>query len=207
MQGWKVMVGLEEIRDQTWPAVKAEIHNQLYRISRVVAAEPLAKLRQITIWVHLDDPATPCAAYHPGAEWLTEHGSDPRMAKGLEISNAKNFIAWTHEQPWMVLHELSHGYNDHFMADGLDSPIVKSAYDQAMASHLYDSVLHYDGKLMRAYAATNQKEYFAECTEAYFGQNDFYPFVKAELKQHDPGGYQLMESVWGQPARSSPGMF
>ncbi len=29
-------------------------------------------------------------------------------------------------------------------------------------------------------------EYFAEGTEAYFYRNDFYPFVRAELKDHDP---------------------
>jgi hypothetical protein len=34
--------------------------------------------------------------------------------------------------------------------------------------------------------------------EAYFGVNDFYPFVRAELKEHDPAGFALMETVWGK---------
>jgi hypothetical protein len=42
----------------------------------------------------------------------------------------------------------------------------------------------------------DQQEYFAEATESYFGTNDFYPFVRAELKQHDPAVYQLIERVW-----------
>jgi hypothetical protein len=29
-------------------------------------------------------------------------------------------------------------------------------------------------------------EFFAEMTEAYFGSNDFYPFVTGELKQAKP---------------------
>ena len=29
-------------------------------------------------------------------------------------------------------------------------------------------------------------EFFAEMTEAYFGSNDFYPFVTSELKQAKP---------------------
>jgi len=29
-------------------------------------------------------------------------------------------------------------------------------------------------------------EFFAEMTEAYFGSNDFYPFVIGELKQAKP---------------------
>lgn len=40
-------------------------------------------------------------------------------------------------------------------------------------------------------------EYFAEGTEAYFYRNDFYPFVRAELKEHDPVLHDLLEEIWG----------
>ena len=40
-------------------------------------------------------------------------------------------------------------------------------------------------------------EYFAEGTEAYFDRNDFYPFVRAELKEHDPVLHDLLEEIWG----------
>ena len=66
-----------------------------------------------------------------------------------------------------------------------------------MESGLYDEVLDYTGREVRHYAATNHKEYFAESTEAYFGRNDFYPFVRAELKEHDPVMYSLAEKFWG----------
>jgi hypothetical protein len=39
-------------------------------------------------------------------------------------------------------------------------------------------------------------EYFAEATEAFFGTNDFYPFVRSELKQHDPQMYDLLRKLW-----------
>jgi hypothetical protein len=48
---------------------------------------------------------------------------------------------------------------------------------------------------------TNHKEYFAECTEAFFGTNDFYPFTKEELKQQDPDMFALLETVWNPPAK------
>ena len=44
---------------------------------------------------------------------------------------------------------------------------------------------------------SNEKEYFAEGTEAYFGANDFYPFVRGELKEHDPGFYEVLKEIWG----------
>ena len=76
-----------------------------------------------------------------------------------------------------------------------------SCYDSAVASKSYASVLHWDGRKVRAYALTNDREYFAEATEAFFGTNDFYPFVRPELKAHDPKMYDLLEKVWGVKVR------
>jgi hypothetical protein len=39
-------------------------------------------------------------------------------------------------------------------------------------------------------------EYFAEASEAYFGTNDFYPFVRTELQRHDPEMYELLKRLW-----------
>jgi hypothetical protein len=51
--------------------------------------------------------------------------------------------------------------------------------------------------MTRHYALTDHKEYFAEMTEAFFGTNDFYPFVRGELKQHDRRTYDLLAGIWG----------
>jgi hypothetical protein len=40
-------------------------------------------------------------------------------------------------------------------------------------------------------------EYFAEATEAYFGTNDFYPYVRSELAAHDPAMFALLGKLWG----------
>ena len=34
--------------------------------------------------------------------------------------------------------------------------------------------------------------------EAYFYRNDFYPFVRAELKEHDPAMFELLVKIWGE---------
>ena len=97
----------------------------------------------------------------------------------------------------MVLHELAHGYHHRFLG-GYDHPEIAAAYRRAMDAERYDSVLHWDGKTVRAYAANNPQEYFAELTEAWFGANDFYPFVRAEVVAHDPEGAKLLERLWGR---------
>ena len=41
-----------------------------------------------------------------------------------------------------------------------------------------------------------KEEYFAELTEAYFGQNDWFPHNREELRNYDPRGYKMIEEVW-----------
>ncbi len=198
MEGWRVLVHKSldeperrELRDQ----VLKLLGDHLYRIVRVVPADAVEKLRKIPLWIELAHPRHPCMCYHPSADWLRSHGMNPKKAGCVEIANCRNFLKWTHEQPWMVLHELAHGYHDQIL--GFDKREVRDCYERAKTAGIYESVLHWDGKKVKAYALTNEKEYFAETVEAYFGQNDFYPFVRAELRQHDPGMFDLLEKVWG----------
>jgi hypothetical protein len=163
----------------------------------VVPPDALAKLRTIRIWVEETDLDTPCMTYHPDPGWLREHGKNPDKAGCVELANARTFLEWTIEQPWMLLHELSHGYHHQFLPCGFDNPTIKSAYDHAMKARLYERVLRYNGQQEKAYAVTNPMEYFAEATEAYFGTNDFFPFIWIELKRHDPTAVEMLETLWG----------
>jgi hypothetical protein len=201
IEGFTVRVETNELSDRTWKPVEQELKTQLYRIVHTVGQEPLKKLQSVMIWVHKDDKATKCMAYHPAKEWLSKHGSNPEMARAVEIANAEAFVSWTYEQPWMVLHELAHAYHHRFLDDGFGNKDVKSVWDAEMASKRYEQVLHWDGKQIKHYATTNQMEFFAECTEAYFGHNDFYPFVNAELKKFDPDAFSLMRQIWGTPEK------
>ena len=197
IEGWRVMVNRDFLQRDAALAdsTLTLLRFQLFQITRRVSAGPLAKLRKIAIWVEHSEPHHPCMAYHPDAGWLREHGMNPDKARCVEIANSRNFLTWTLEQPWMVLHELAHGYHDQFLG-GYGNPEIRAAYERAMKARLYDAVLRAGGTTERAYAATNPMEYLAENTEAYFGTNDFYPFVRSELKHHDPLMYELLEKLW-----------
>ncbi len=198
VEGWAVLVNHRLLDQEHRPLCKRvlrQLKDHLYRVTRVVPPAALANLRRVPFWVELNDPKFPCMCYHPSADWLRENGLNPQKAGGVEVANADNFLNWTLVQPWMVLHELAHAYHDRVL--GFDNAEVRACYQHAINSKLYDSVMHYDGRKVRAYAATNEKEYFAESTEAYFGSNDFFPFVRAELKEHDPKMCDLLEKVWG----------
>lgn len=199
IEGWVILVNKGLTRDQPelTERVLTLLRQQLYQITRRVPGAALKKLQSIRIWVEEKEPHHPCMAYHPDAGWLRDHDMNPDKARCVEIANVRNFLTWTIDQPWMVLHELAHGYHHQHLDGGFDNAAIKSAFDQAASANRYNSVLRIGGTEERAYAATNPQEYFAEASEAFFGTNDFYPFVRVELQRHDPDFYTRLETLWG----------
>jgi hypothetical protein len=196
IEGWTIYVNKPLLNKKIGKDVLKLMRVKLYDINRVVPKLALKELHKVAIWLELDNKQVLCACYHPSKEWLSEHGFNPEKAKSVEIGNAKNFINWTLHQPSMVLHELSHAY--HHQVLGYDNPDVKSAYEKAVEAGLYKSVLYCNGDNHQAYALNNDQEYFAEQTEAYFGTNDYYPFVKAELMKYDSLMYETLKKLWGE---------
>lgn len=198
IEGWSVLVNKALLKDSPELAARTLEHlkYQLYQVVHQVPAAAVEKLRKVRIWVEENEPHHPCMAYHPDAGWLREHGMNAEKARCVEVANAKNFLSWTKEQPWMVLHELAHAYHHQYLTGGFENAEVSEAYRRAMSKKQYASVLHYDGKQAAAYAETDPQEYFAEATEAFFGANDFFPFVRAELVKHDPRIEALLAKLW-----------
>lgn len=157
-------------------------------------------LRSVPIWIEHNAPEHPCACYHPGKQWLIDNGFNPDKEKGIEIANPSNFVEWTNQsQPLMVLHELAHAY--HHIALGYDHALIASCFKKAQASGAYDEVMHISGKPRKHYALSNDREYFAELTESYFGKNDFEPFTRDELRVFDPDGFAMIEQLWLRPVK------
>ena len=171
---------------------------KLYEITQLVGPGPLAKLKKVGIVLDLDHGGLKAMQYHPSAGWLKEHGYDPKLARMVHIPRARE-LAGRHvinEQPMVMLHELAHGYHDQVL--GFDEPRIRQAWDKFKESGKYDKVLHISGRTEKHYGLTTPMEFFAEMTESYFGTNDFYPFVRAELKKELPDVYQLLEDIWGK---------
>ena len=175
---------------------------RLVAITIVVPEKALAKLRAITIELDLDYGDLRTMQYHPDAGWLKAHGYSEALAKCVHIPEAEQFLSpfENHRMPWVVLHELAHGFHDQTI--GFDDARVTAVWKKFCDSGKYQSVLTSPGPLREHYALNNAKEFFAEMTEAYFGSNDFYPFVTGELKQAEPETFALLEEIWGAlPAR------
>jgi len=204
IEGWTVLVSERLLNEEKKATAKALelLRAQLQEIARVMPARAVAKLREVTLWFSPEYPGvTPRAEYHPGAGWLRDNGRDPAMVKGVEFTDVRNFESETKRMPNFPLHELAHAYHDRVLEGGFDNAEIKAAYARAKESHGYDKVERWFGNgrpntRERAYALTNPMEYFAETTEAFFSRNDFFPFTRAELHQHDPEMEKLLERVW-----------
>ena len=203
IEGWTVWVepvllpgGAEEEKGER--ALKM-LANHLQRISILVPEEPLKKLKTLEIWLENKHPEMGAMQYHPSAQWLVNNGFDKRLAKKVHVTNASALYSRGQmlKHPAVILHELAHAYHDQILS--FDHPGVLGAYKAAMEKGNYEEVLLFDGRTVKHYATTNHKEYFAEATEAYFYRNDFFPFVAAELKTHDPRVFKVLQEVWGKP--------
>ena len=202
IEGWTVHVDPEMLDGEHAEAgaqALTMLANHLQRIAVLMPEDRLEEMKKLEIWIEHDHPKLNVepGPYHPSADWLTENGHDPRLAKKVHVTRAASLLERHHmlKHPAVILHELVHSYHDQIL--GFDDPRIIAAYEKAMEAGLYNEVLDYKGRKVRAYAATNHKEYFAEGTEAYFYRNDFYPFLQVELKEHDPVLYNLLVEIWG----------
>jgi hypothetical protein len=195
--GFEVLAHPDVAKDKKEDAAAMkELCRQLAEMEKLLPEKALERMRKVRIWMeHRQKNSKSAAQFHVSRGWLKGNGYNPDKAGCVEISSTKLFVSWSDTQPFMILHELAHAW--HNLVLGADHPGVKAAYRQAMDRKLYDKVRHANGKEQKAYAATNDQEYFAELTEAYFGRNDFFPFTHDELKKHDPQGFALMRKVWG----------
>jgi hypothetical protein len=181
---------------------------ELKTLAGIMPRAALNTLRNVLIWVEWDEKqemangraGLPTAIYYGGHQLqLLQEGKHPLKAKNVTILRMKS-LAEEHQPKrdsgrCVILHEVAHAVHDQLI--GFANQDIKDAYSQAMQRKLYDPTM---------YCSTNEREFFAELTCAYFDQLQHFPNKRADLKKHDPVTYKLMEQVWGkQKVAKDPG--
>ncbi len=175
------------------------LEGKLADIKVVVPEDRLKKLQAVVIVLDLNYGDLKSMQYHPSAGWLKSNDYSTKLAKCVHIPRAADLATKRNinEQPWVILHELAHAYHDQVL--GFEHPRVKEAFETYKKSGHSDKTLLYNGKRVKHYALTNQMEFFAEMTEAFFGTNDFFPFNRAELKETERDIHDLLVEIWETP--------
>lgn len=198
LHGWRVQVSKALLQADSRLALRVLnlLHAQLDLIQQRVPARALEALREVPVWLELQTPGLSGAQYHWSPEWLSRNGYDPRKARAVEISSARDYLEWSLIQPSIIMHELAHAYNDRVL--GRDHPELLRAYVSAGNRGLYESVSNAQGVQVRAYGLNNHLEFFAELSEAFFTGNDFFPFNRDQLREYDAVGYAIIEALWSK---------
>ncbi|NQU21993.1 MAG: hypothetical protein HQ567_11975 [Candidatus Nealsonbacteria bacterium] len=199
IEGWTVYVNKKDLTDHAEEMKTALEHlqQQLYQVRLNVPAPAVAIMQQrVPLWFEYD---TLGIAYHHRG-WLVANGyRPPDVETVVGFCRARTFLDGALHQPSVVFHELAHGYDHLYLRRPSRSghPLLVTAYDKAMKAGKYARVLCRYSSGTKAYGANNPGEFFSENSEAFFGVNDFYPFVRAELAEHDPDAYRALAILWG----------
>ena len=186
LHGWNVLVDdrlLAPANTALGTRALQMLEAKLSDIEYVVSPDRLKKLKSVTIVLDLTHGRLRAMQYHPSTSWLEENGYSKQLAKCVHICDAADFARarQVNEQPWVVLHELAHAYHDQVL--GFEESRILAAYEKFKQSGHGENVLLYDGTRTRHYALTDEKEFFAEFTETYFGLNDFSRLIGRNSRQ------------------------
>jgi len=178
------------------------LESKLLEIKKLLPKAATEKLVDVPIWLSKNTGSGAC--YHLSADWLKNNGRIVEMERSIELQNINHFIDWADTQPHMILHELAHAWHHQHLDNGYQNEHILAAYQSIVESGIYNNVPHASGEIRRHYGLNNAMEYFAESSEAYFGQNDFHPFNRQELKSVDPTGYQMVKLMWNITESTPP---
>ena len=205
IEGWTIYTNRDVLKEHPAQMAKTFEHLKwdLYQTKLAVPATAVSNMQEHTpFWIEYDEKLS--LSYHPETAWLLERGYKlPRDPDSMISLSAKGYYGDSYRHPFVIFHELAHGYDHQFIGQGhgYGNDECEANYQRMMKSGINDKVKIWDGGTGSHYARTNRMEYLAESSEAYFAVNDIYPFVRAELRAQDPAMARLVERYWGVAPR------
>ncbi|CAN5704514.1 hypothetical protein BH10PSE6_BH10PSE6_38610 [soil metagenome] len=171
------------------------------RIQEVLPSAAWKGISGIPIWLEYKRDWAYGGAYFASQKWLIANGLSGAKAKSIQFHSSLAVMAGSMQNP--LMHEVAHAYHDLVLSYSY-WPIL-AAYRSAELSGSYNAVRHSSGRIERAYAMSNHREFFATLSEAYFGTGDFFPFTREDLKEFDPVSYRLISNAWERPFEEASG--
>jgi hypothetical protein len=204
VEGFTVVLSDETMKHLDEPKFKKKplevLEQEFKAITAAMPAKNVKILQRLLFFVEWDErkrlsngvPGGAVAVYYGGHQLnMLAKGMPPLKAKNITVLSMRSLTA--EHQPevesgrCVLLHEIAHAVHDQLI--GFENPTVFAAYRQARERKLVDP---------EAYAATNEAEFFAEMSCAYYDQLDYHPKTREALKKLDPVTYKIMEEAWGK---------
>jgi len=155
--------------------VISQLRADLTVVAYLLEPEVVEVLREVPIWIDAEEE-------HEYVGFYT--------ASRIEFPCGERYLQHVEGAPAIVLHELAHAWHD--LQLGFDNEEILAAYQNAIDLNLYA------GPSVEPphYATTNEREYFAVLTEAWFWLDSDFPSNRVELLSHDPVGAEVVERAW-----------
>ncbi|WP_276482690.1 hypothetical protein [Paraflavitalea pollutisoli] len=161
------------------------IKDDLRNFSTIVTASATEKWKQDTIWI---ESSGGTIIYNSTKNALV-------IGDLLGYHDRK-----TKTEPGILYHFLAKKHMEKYLG-GAEKSSLESNYN-AVRAPKYAKAYGTTGLVLVKDAVPDASksaaDYFAELTEAYLSENNYYPFDYHELQRHDPTGFSLMEAVWGK---------
>ncbi len=204
IEGWTAYINRDLEKEHPEQLAKTLEHLKwdLYQIKLAAPTASVTNMQENTpIWMEYSERAG--LSYHPGRGWLLARGYKiPRDPPSMMSMSIRSYYGDSYRHPFVIFHEMVHGYDFHYIGKGrgYGNRECQANYERMMKTKTYEKVQIWHGRKGSHYARSNRMEYMAESSEAYFAVNDIYPFVRAELRDHDPKMARLVERYWGVDA-------
>lgn len=200
--GWRVYSekGMSAQWDKT-PAAKQKLLKSLAALEPHFPKNALNYFHSLNIYL-MWGPKSPLGGEASGMRYVRKTETkfyptyDPAWENAVIIYSAENLLylndLWAQKD---LAHELSHAWH---IANWPDKESrILAAWENARAKGLYLNVQDINGSThKRAYALTNTLEYFAELSAMYFMGGIYFPFDRKGLRDYDPQGFSLIETLW-----------
>lgn len=200
LNGWKLYVHPSIFeRPKQWADFVALMSEKLNQVRRLLPQDSYIQTMQSTIfWVESFNEVLPDSSfvYHLSEDWLKAYGQNPDKSGHIEIANIDKALERFGKDKNTVIHEVIHAFHHKIIPKEL-ADAVNSIYLQVLAEGRYQSVPYREGGYRRAIASFNKWAYFAELTEAYLGENDYYPFSRGDIASYDPAIYPILAQIYG----------
>ena len=200
---WEIYIE-SSLRDGNYKLYKSSLRklekvlNEVFSILPASAAIKLSSLKFFLLWGEKSPPG----GRKSGMSYIRKDESDnyyyldKRWEHSIVIYSAENLIylndLWSKKA---VMHELSHTW--HILNWPEKHPPIYDSWRNARDSGLYLNMRKLKGGIIKsANSRKNQLEYFAEFSAIYFVGGNYHPFDREGLKNYDPSGYKMIESLW-----------
>ena len=150
LEGWTTYINRDVPRQHPEPTARTLEHLrwELYQIKLGVPALAVSDMQKHNaIWIEYQEKVD--LSYHPERAWLLDRGyTIPRDFPSFMSLSVKTHMGDSYRHPFVVFHELAHGYDYHFIGKGRDygNAECQANYERMMKAGTYEKVKIWDGR-------------------------------------------------------------